>query len=123
MDIAGQVSVLGIDLGKSSRRLVGLDGSDKVILRRRMQRKRIAAAAANLRIASLRWKFAVVLIILDGFAPPNDTQFGRCRRRLIQRDGLCSTRDTISGSRCIAAWKKAPHRSAWVRFVPGRTVW
>ncbi len=44
MDIA----VLGIDLGKNSCSLVGLDGSGKVILRRRMQRKTIVALAAKL---------------------------------------------------------------------------
>jgi transposase len=44
MDIA----VLGIDLGKNSCSLVGLDGSGKVILRRRMQRNTIVALGANL---------------------------------------------------------------------------
>jgi len=44
MDIA----VLGIDLGKNSCSMVGLDGSGKVILRRRMQRKTIVAVAAKL---------------------------------------------------------------------------
>jgi transposase len=44
MDIA----VLGIDLGKNSCSMVGLDGSGKVILRRRMQRKTIMAVAAKL---------------------------------------------------------------------------
>jgi transposase len=44
MDIA----VLGVDLGKNSCGMVGLDGSGKVILRRRMQRKTIVAVAAKL---------------------------------------------------------------------------
>jgi transposase len=44
MDIA----VLGIDLGKNSCSLVGLDGSGRVTLRRRMQRKTIVALAAKL---------------------------------------------------------------------------
>jgi transposase len=44
MDIA----VLGIDLGKNSCSVVGLDGSGKVILRRRMQRKTIVALAEKL---------------------------------------------------------------------------
>ena len=44
MDIA----VLGIDLGKNSCSVVGFDGSGKVILRRRMQRKSIVAVAAKL---------------------------------------------------------------------------
>ena len=44
MDIA----VLGIDLGKNSCSVVGLDGSGKVILRRRMQRKTIMLLASKL---------------------------------------------------------------------------
>src|SRR5207344_3135316 len=44
MDIA----VLGIDLGKNSCSVAGLDGSGKVILRRRMQRETIVAVAAKL---------------------------------------------------------------------------
>ena len=44
MDIA----VLGIDLGKNSCSVVGLDGSGQVILRRRMQRKTIVGLAAKL---------------------------------------------------------------------------
>ncbi len=44
MDIA----VLGIDLGKNSCSVVGLDGSGKVTLRRRMQRKTIVALTSKL---------------------------------------------------------------------------
>jgi transposase len=44
MDIA----VLGIDLGKNSCSIVGLDSSGKVVLRRRMQRKTIVSVAAKL---------------------------------------------------------------------------
>ncbi|HET7383687.1 MAG TPA: IS110 family transposase [Pseudolabrys sp.] len=44
MDIA----VLGIDLGKNSCSVVGLDGSGKVTLRRRMQRKTIIVLASKL---------------------------------------------------------------------------
>lgn len=44
MDIA----VLGIDLGKNSCSVVGLDGSGKVILRRRMQRKTIVTPGSKL---------------------------------------------------------------------------
>ena len=44
MDIA----VLGIDLGKSSCSVVGLDGSGKVIVRRRLQRKTIVTLTAKL---------------------------------------------------------------------------
>lgn len=43
-----EITVLGIDLGKNSCSLVGLDGSGKVTLRRRMQRKTIVTMAAKL---------------------------------------------------------------------------
>ena len=42
------VAVLGIDLGKNSCSLVGLDSSGKVLLRRRMQRKTIVGLASKL---------------------------------------------------------------------------
>ena len=42
------ITVLGIDLGKNSCSLIGLDGSGKVPLRRRMQRKTITVLAAKL---------------------------------------------------------------------------
>src|SRR4030095_9520230 len=44
MDIA----VLGIDLGKNSCSVVGLDASGRVVLRRRLQRKTIVTVAAKL---------------------------------------------------------------------------
>ena len=47
-DSSMDIAVLGIDLGKNSCSLVGLDGSGKVILRRRMQRKTILTLAAKL---------------------------------------------------------------------------
>ena len=43
-----QVSVLGIDLGKNSCSLVGLDGIGQVVVRRRMRRKTVIAFAAKL---------------------------------------------------------------------------
>jgi len=42
------VAVLGLDLRKNSCSVVGLDGSGKVVLRRRMQRKTIVGLAAKL---------------------------------------------------------------------------
>src|SRR5207248_4838145 len=42
------IAVLGVDLGKNSCSIVGLDASGKVVLRRRMQRKTIVALAAKL---------------------------------------------------------------------------
>jgi transposase len=43
-----QVSVLGIDLGKNSCSLVGLDGIGQVVVRRRMRRETVIAFAAKL---------------------------------------------------------------------------
>ena len=43
-----QVSVLGIDLGKNSCSLVGLDGIGKVVVRRRMRRETVITFAAKL---------------------------------------------------------------------------
>ena len=42
------IAVLGIDLGKNSCGVAGLDGSGKVILRRRMQRKTTVGLASKL---------------------------------------------------------------------------
>ena len=43
-----QIAVLGIDLGKNSCSVVGLDGTGRVVLRRRMAREGIAKLAAGL---------------------------------------------------------------------------
>lgn len=42
------IAVLGIDLGKNTCSVVGLDEPGRVVLRRRMQRKTILSFAANL---------------------------------------------------------------------------
>lgn len=42
------IAVLGIDLGKSSCSLVGLDEAGRVVLRRRMRRETVLAHAAKL---------------------------------------------------------------------------
>jgi transposase len=42
------IAVLGIDLGKTSCSVVGLDGSGRVVLRRRMHRDGVAKLAAGL---------------------------------------------------------------------------
>ena len=43
-----QIAVLGIDLGKNSCSVVGLDGAGRVVLRRRMHRDGVAKLAAGL---------------------------------------------------------------------------
>jgi transposase len=42
------VSILGIDLGKNSCSVVGLDATGRVVLRRRLRRESIAGLAAKL---------------------------------------------------------------------------
>jgi transposase len=42
------IAVLGIDLGKNSCSLVGLDASGRVVLRRRMRRETVLAFGAKL---------------------------------------------------------------------------
>ena len=43
-----QIAILGIDLGKNSCSVVGLDGAGKVVIRRRMRRETVIAFAARL---------------------------------------------------------------------------
>jgi hypothetical protein len=43
-----QIAVLGIDLGKNSCSVVGLDGSGQVVMRRRMQRDSMIKFACDL---------------------------------------------------------------------------
>jgi len=45
------IHVLGIDLGKNSCSLVGLDRTGRVVVRRRMRRDSIAGFAASCRAA------------------------------------------------------------------------
>ena len=40
--------ILGVDLGKNSCSVVGLDGAGRIVLRRRMRRESIIALAAKL---------------------------------------------------------------------------
>ena len=42
------IAVLGIDLGKNSCSLVGLDAAGRVVLRRRMRREGVIAFGAKL---------------------------------------------------------------------------
>ena len=42
-----QVAVLGVDLGKNSCSVVGLDGLGKVVVRRRMQRETVISLSAD----------------------------------------------------------------------------
>ena len=61
------IVVLGIDLGKNSCSLVGLDGSGRVVLRRRMRRAaRSSGLSAACHGASWRWRRAAERTISGG---------------------------------------------------------
>ena len=54
-----QIAVLGIDLGKNSCSVVGLDASGRVVLRRRLHRDgvvKLAAGRRGCRAAWWRWR-------------------------------------------------------------------
>ena len=53
-----QIAVLGIDLGKNSCSVAGLDGAGRVVVRRRMRRESVVKFAASLPPASWRWRRA-----------------------------------------------------------------
>jgi predicted butyrate kinase (DUF1464 family) len=48
-----QIMVMGIDLGKNSCSVVGLDADGRVVLRRRLQREGVVKLAAGLPAACL----------------------------------------------------------------------
>jgi hypothetical protein len=50
------IAVLGIDLGKNSCSLVGLDAGGKVVLRRRMRRRPLSPSGPSWRPAWSPWK-------------------------------------------------------------------
>jgi hypothetical protein len=58
-----EIAVLGIDLGKNSCSVVGLDGTGQVVMRRRMQRDSVIKYTSGM-APWWRWKPAVVLTIL-----------------------------------------------------------
>lgn len=43
-----EIAVLGIDLGKNSCSVVGLDGTGQIVMRRRMQRDSVIKLAAGM---------------------------------------------------------------------------
>lgn len=54
-----ELQTVGIDLGKTSFHVVGLDLQGKVALRKRFSRSRLLQFTANLRVHLLAWKLAV----------------------------------------------------------------
>jgi predicted NBD/HSP70 family sugar kinase len=71
------IAVLGIDLGKTSCSVVGLDGFGQVMLRWRMRRETVVAYAAKLRaciVAMEAWLAAPTT--WAGHWPPRATRCG-----------------------------------------------
>ena len=70
------IAVLGIDLGKNSCSVAGLDATGAVVLRRRMTREGLVTLANKLPAASWRWKRVVARISWVGPLPRKVTQSG-----------------------------------------------
>ena len=71
-----QIAVLGIDLGKNSCSVVGLDASGRVVLRRRMHREGVVKLAAGLPAASWRWRRAAARTTLAACCVTRATRSG-----------------------------------------------
>ena len=70
------IVVLGIDLGKNICSLVGLDGSGRVVVRRRVRREALERFADGLPRASWRWRRAAARTILGGYSARRAMRFG-----------------------------------------------
>ena len=68
------IVVLGIDLGKNSCSLAGLDTSGRVVLRRRMRRSSGRVSSTVLVAAAWRWKHAAARIIWGACSLPRGTK-------------------------------------------------
>ena len=71
-----QIAVLGIDLGKNSCSIVGLDASGAVVLRRRMRREGIIKLAAKLKRCVVAMEACCGHIILAAFCERRATRCG-----------------------------------------------
>ncbi len=71
-----QIAVLGIDLGKNSCSLVGLDGQGKAVKRRRMRPASIVGFTKSLPPCIIAWRPAAAPIILGVFSWRKATRFG-----------------------------------------------
>jgi hypothetical protein len=58
-----QIAVLGVDLGKNSCSVVGLDASGRVVLKRRLRREGVVKLAAGSQAASWQRKRAAARTI------------------------------------------------------------
>ena len=73
------IAVLGIDLGKNSCSVAGLDGTGRVVLRRRLTRESVVPPE-RCRPASWRWKPAAEPTTSAASCASRGTRSGSCRR-------------------------------------------
>jgi transposase len=67
---------LGIDLGKNSCSLAGLDASGRVVLRRRLRRSSVEGFVTSLGRCTVAMEHVAVCIILAGHSPRPGTRCG-----------------------------------------------
>lgn len=67
------ISILGIDIGKNSCSVVGVDDEGSVIVGRTMRRQTLTEFVARCRRASLLWKHASALTTLVDSLRQEDT--------------------------------------------------
>jgi hypothetical protein len=60
------IVIVGIDLGKNSCSLAGLDASGRVVLRRRMRRSAVGSLSRVSGVALWRWRRAAARTIVSG---------------------------------------------------------
>jgi hypothetical protein len=53
------VATIGIDIGKNTFHLVGLDRNGAIVLRQKLSRRQVEARLANMRPASSAWSHAL----------------------------------------------------------------
>ena len=68
------IVIVGIDLGKNSCSVAGLDASGRVVLRRRMRRTCWRASSRVFSVASWRWRRAAARIIWAAYSWLRDTR-------------------------------------------------
>ena len=67
------VSVIGIDLGKNTCSVAGMDAAGSVVFRRRVSRAGLVEMCVGTKAASSRWRPAAARIISAGSSPQEDT--------------------------------------------------
>jgi hypothetical protein len=71
-----QISILGIDIGKNSCSVVGVDDRGAVVVRRAMRRHTLIEFVEKLPTWLSRWRPAVVLTIFAGSLPREAMRLG-----------------------------------------------